>query len=121
MRVIVLLRYSFEFYVDDRGKGGGVKRQVSHVRKRGADGLLTISCDDVPCCRIERYGCQRKEERHFGRVDEGTERHDCYVVVEDNRATTVRSCTVTAKKFTYIDSIVYATHPDTDQSVLGFI
>jgi hypothetical protein len=50
---------------------------------------LTVSCDDVPRCRIERYRCQRKEEGCFGCVDEGTERHDCYVVVEDNRATTL--------------------------------
>jgi hypothetical protein len=48
---------------------------------------LTVSCDDVPRCRIERYRSQRKEEGCFGGVGEGTERHDCYVVVEDNSAT----------------------------------
>jgi hypothetical protein len=46
---------------------------------------LTVSCDDVPCRGVERYRSQRNEEGRFGGVDEGTERHDCYVVVEDNR------------------------------------
>ena len=51
-----------------------------------ADRWLTISCDDVPRSRVERYRSQRKEEGRFGHVDECTERHD---VVEDNRATTL--------------------------------
>ena len=59
------------------------------VRDRcGGDGAwLTISCDDIPRCRIERYRCQRKEEGRFGRIDEGTETHVCQVVVEDKDAT----------------------------------
>jgi hypothetical protein len=82
MRVIVLLRYSF---ADVRRREKG---QVDANAKAGRR-WRTVSGDDVPRCGIERYRSQRKEEGGFGRVDEGTERHDCYVVVEDNRATTL--------------------------------
>ena len=42
----------------------------------------TVSRDDIPGRRIERYEPQREEEGRFGEVNEGSERHDCYVVVE---------------------------------------
>ena len=84
--------------------------QLCATRRRGAGRRwLTVSCDDVPCCRIERYRSQRKEERRFGCVDEGTaERHDCYVVVEDNRAPR-HSCM--AENFTYLSPLFI--HHDT--------
>lgn len=46
----------------------------------------TVSRDDIPRRRIERYEPQREEEGRFGGVNEGSERHDCYVVVEVSRS-----------------------------------
>ena len=77
-----------------------------------ADRWLTISCDDVSRCRVERYRSQRKEEGRFGRVDECTERHD---VVEDNRATTLMYGW--PKKFTYIVWSVSCMRRDTPTSI----
>lgn len=64
-----------------------VTTEISIAAKNASDRLVAVfvSCDDVPRCRIERYRSQRKEEGDFGRVDEGNERHDCYVVVEDRQ------------------------------------
>ena len=39
--------------------------------------LITVSRYDVPCCRIECYRPQGKEERCLGHVKEGTGRHAC--------------------------------------------
>ena len=73
-----------------------------------ANRWLTVSCDDVPRCRVECYRSQRKEEGRFGRVDESTERHD---VVEDNRATTL---TYGQKIYVHcLERVVYVSrHPD---------
>lgn len=46
----------------------------------------TISRDEIPRRRIERYEPQREEEGRFGGINEGSERHDWYVVVEDSRS-----------------------------------
>src|SRR5882762_9882151 len=98
MRVIVLLRYSFLRYVDVDGKSKSGKRVSHRCKGGGGANVLTVSCDDVPRRRIERYGCQRNEEGCFGRVDEGTEKHDCNVLVEDTEPHT--PC-CTAENFTY--------------------
>ena len=70
------------------GRLRGYKGSVIDSDAKAGRRWLTVSCDDVPRCRVERYRSQRKKEGRFGRVDEGTERHDCYVVVEDNTVTT---------------------------------
>jgi hypothetical protein len=76
---LVAVFFCVTSYVDGQRVGS-----VMDAKAKTGGRWPTISCDDVPCCRIERYRCQRKEEGRFGHVDESTERHDCYVVVEVN-------------------------------------
>jgi hypothetical protein len=64
------------------GRGSVINAEAE--RRDGA--WPTVSCDDSPRRRIERYEPQREEEGRFGGVNEGSERHDCYVVVEARRA-----------------------------------
>jgi hypothetical protein len=71
------------FCLHDVVDGSGGRRSGSVIRWNDEALGFTVSRDDIPHCRVERYGCQRKEEGRFGRVDEGTERHDCHVVVEE--------------------------------------
>ncbi len=60
------------------GRGG----QSRMRRWGGEDGAWhTVSCDDIPPQRSERYGSQGEEEGRFGSIEEGSERHNCYVVV----------------------------------------
>ena len=53
---------------------------------RRDDAWPTVSRDDIPRRRIERYEPQREEEGRFGGINEGGERHDWYVVVEVRRS-----------------------------------
>lgn len=64
------------------GRGSVINAETE--RRDGA--WPTVSCDDIPRRRIERYGHQREEEGRFGGVNEGSKRHDCYVVVKARRA-----------------------------------
>jgi|SRR5580693_4587210 hypothetical protein len=42
-----------------------------------ADGFwVTVFRDDVPRCRVERYGRQGNDKGCFGHAEKGTERHD---------------------------------------------
>ena len=80
MRVIVLLRYSFCGTLTWQGL-------VTDTEIGWRDSAWpTISCDDIPRSRIERYEPQREKQGRFGGVKEGSERHVCNAVAEASSA-----------------------------------
>jgi len=75
----------FFLHVVGRSVGRSVSQELARTERKGeevrtssrADGFwLTVSRDDVPRCRVERYGRQGNEKGCFGHVEKGTERHD---------------------------------------------
>jgi hypothetical protein len=73
--VVVFLRYFFLHFIGQSGDRWCGEDEVMGVA------WLTVSRDNLPRCRVERYGRQGKEDGCLGCIKEGFERHALLKVV----------------------------------------